>query len=143
MPLNTELLKKVRDRIAEAPESYNQDVFIETCEASPCGAAACLAGETIIAAAPTIEEGIKTLKALDDDWMDADHDDLGRAAPARRAAQLLGLTLQESVAVFDPTAHEWPEPYATKFRRAKNRETEAQVAVAYLDECLERGGVIW
>lgn len=35
--LNIELFKKVRDRIAEIPESYDQRHFLKETDAAPCG----------------------------------------------------------------------------------------------------------
>lgn len=59
--LNKALLRKVRNRIRKIPESYYQGTWCRADKGAPCGTIACIAGETIICAAPTVEAGIKEL----------------------------------------------------------------------------------
>lgn len=141
MPLNRRLLRKVRNRIAKIPESYSQNVWVMESGASPCGAVACLAGETVIANAVDVQTGIKTLLRWDD-----------KDAPSRsafavyipyRAAKLLGLNDDDAMAMFRGNASGWPKPFRIKFVRARSNQRRAEVAVGYLDECLRRGRVTW
>lgn len=141
--LNIELFKKVRDRIAAIPESYDQSEWVRPSNASPCGAAACLAGETIICNAPTVAAGIKELKRLR--ALDQYH------AVPERAAELLGLegswkdflTTElpddggETI-IFDGDALYWPRQFRSMFRDGD----EADAAVAYLDHIIETGKVL-
>lgn len=139
MALNKRLLRKVRNRIAEIPESYDQNHFYRQEEKSPCGSAECLAGETIISAAPTVKQGIITLRRLNGRmWYS-----ISDSPVTRRAAKLLGLTVDEAEKMFGGTAEEWPSPFRAQFQRAKRPRTKARIAVAYLDECLKRGKVTW
>lgn len=141
--LNLELLKKVRDRIAEIPESYDQASFYGPDSRAPCGTVACLAGETIIANAKSVKQGIAALKRLAA-RTDA-KDFCGFITPAipRRAATLIGLTEQEADKMFSGGVYGWPEPYKRQFQAAESRTKRAEIAVAYLDECLRRKAVTW
>lgn len=128
--LNVKLLRKVRNRIAKIPESYDQGAWIiEPFSSAPCGTVACLAGEVAICGAPSIKKGIAQFLA----------DPLKAIA---RAEHLLGLT-GKNHGLFAADASGWPEPFASRFRHAATKQQEAQVAVAYLDECIKRGKVIW
>lgn len=138
--LNKRLLRKVRNRIAKIPESYAQNVFYKPSGESPCGTAACIAGETIIVAAGSVSEGIKQLRRLSkrfDEGLAWDH------PAAKKAQKLLGLSWAESDCIFSGDAGSWPEPYRSRFQRAARPATQAKAAVAYLDECLKRGKVTW
>lgn len=137
--LNKRLLRKVRNRIAKIPESYDQNHFWLDSSNAPCGTVACLAGETIIVSRPTVKQGLQSLRRLTNSvfCVTADH------PVARRAASLLGVSDAEAVAMFDGDGERWPQPYRAQFERAGGPQTRAKVAVAYLDECLKRGKVIW
>lgn len=143
--LNIELFKKIRQRIAEAPESYDQDTFVDYNERSPCGTSACLAGEAIICNAPSVVKGIVELRDLDMNYSD-DY------AVARRATDLLGLsgdfgeyahsldndrTAAGEAIIFDGGGQGWPEPYRSMFQ---NDKTAA--VIAYLDHIIETGKVL-
>jgi hypothetical protein len=144
--LNLELLRKVRNRIAEIPESYDQSWFAVSNPDSPCGTAACLAGETIICAAPSISGGISHLNMLNEQWLDSDAEHLRAAPPVVEAASLLGITSEDACQMFESDGRDWPAPYSNQFEDALNAGSsfdQAQVAVAYLDECLKRGKVTW
>lgn len=133
--LNIELFMKIRERIATVPESYDQSNWVQLSSASPCGAAACLAGEAIICNAPTVAEGIAEL------WRLQRAELMGRAVP-RRAAQLLGLEgdwvefcntgLAEhgkDTLIFDSEAQYWPADLRDEFRDGE----EADAALGLLD----------
>lgn len=138
--LNLKLLRKVRNRVAEIPESYEQSTYHQKDDDAPCGAVACLAGESVIAASPTLKQGINTLRRMDQRFLRED----SFTHPARNAAKkLLGLSDREADAMFDGEAEGWPEPYRGRFKRAVRQKTEAKIAVAYLDECLKRKAVMW
>lgn len=140
--LNIELFKKVRDRIATIPESYDQEKWVRESRRSPCGVTACLAGEAIICNAPNVTEGVGELWALS-------KRDKNDVIPAR-AAELLGLrgswkefieTGKEEFAgetiIFDGTADNWPAPY-----RYQYKDHPAEAAVAYLDHIISTGKVL-
>lgn len=137
--LNIELFKKVRERIATVPESYNQNQWVKQSRRSPCGTVACLAGETIICAAPTIQDGIKELNNL------IEHNDF--EVPTR-AAKLLGLRGNfwnldgEETDIFLARGEGFPEPFRTKFRRAQRLNDKAAVVVSYLDHIITTGKVL-
>lgn len=144
--LNKQLLEKVRNRIAEMPESYSQENFYAPDSSSPCGTVACLAGETIIVSFPTVTKGIERLKKIwDDDY--GDWDSIADAPVAIEAAKLLGLDEEETETMFAADV-EWPQPFQNEFNEAMMNSEDptrecARVAVAYLDECLRRGKVTW
>lgn len=143
--LNIELFKKVRDRIAETPESYDQRHFMRDNNKAPCGTAACIAGETIICSAATIKQGIKKLSLLD----------AGGDTP-QKAMELLGLAPKGTnyfMLGYDdgakrlfyeyPDQHEygWPEPFRTDWAKSPTGE-RWKVAVAFLDHIIETGKVL-
>ena len=140
MALNKRLLRKVRNRIAEIPESYDQSTWMDSSSKSPCGTTACLAGETVIAAAPSIPKGLVVLRRSVRAFEKANSRDAGIIKKARR---LLGLNLEEASDMFDGNADGWPEPFCSRFQECKTQKAKARVAVAYLDECLKRGKVTW
>jgi hypothetical protein len=140
MALNKRLLRKVRNRIAEIPESYRQGTWVSDDQKSPCGTVACLAGETIIAAAPSIEKGIQSLKRAVDRF---EHGDTYDSGVVRKARLLLGISIQEATDMFDGYGNTWPSPFGERFTSAQRPATKAKIAVAYLDECLRRGRVTW
>ena len=141
--LNIELFKKIRERIAAIPESYDQEAWCRNNRAAPCGTSACLAGEAIICAAPTVEEGVKELRHLDKHGSDY--------AIPERAAVLLGLEGNveayfeyndegdggETI-IFDGNANKWPRQFKKQFQSGD----QAGAAVAYLDHIIETGKVL-
>lgn len=148
MALNIELFKKIRDRIAEIPESYNQNKWCADFSKAPCGTTACLAGEAIICSAPTVAEGVAELKRLD-----ADLDD--NNAVARRAAEMLGLEgsvdewidqrerkVGNETLIFDGNAEGWPEEFRERFTSADDGKERAAAAVGYLDKIIATGSVL-
>lgn len=133
--LNIELFKKVRARIAEIPESYNQSTWVRNSSQAPCGTVACLAGEAIICNAPTVEEGVAELRRLDE----------REGSVAETAAELLGLpggrdyfTANDDT-IFDEGADGWPEPYYTQLHEADTPKERAEAAVAFLDHVIATG----
>lgn len=141
--LNIELFKKMRDRIATIPESFNQDVWCAPSGKSPCGTVACLAGEAIICAAPTVEEGIRHLQRITTN----DYDD-GYGVPVV-ASRLLGLKgnyrfwgEEEETVIFKGGAHGWPTRYRNQFLDANDDpKKQADAAVAFLDHVIKTGKV--
>ena len=142
--LNIELFKKIRERIATIPESYRQDNWIQKSTASPCGYAACLAGETIICAAPSVQEGIAKLNEIMEDRGRAD------AIISDRATKLLGLrgswnrycfteepTDGAETLIFDPEAKFWPKDLRETFRDGE----EADAAIELLNRIIATGSV--
>jgi hypothetical protein len=139
--LNIELFKKIRDRIATIPESYDQDTWVKSSLSSPCGTVACLAGETIICAAPSVEQGIRELQRLDRQ---------GEYLVPKVAAELLGLEgdydgddeVDNETMIFVADAAYWPWPYRDQFREAETGARRAEIAVAYLDHIISSGKVL-
>lgn len=138
--LNIALLKKVRNRIKRIPESYNQEKWYGRSIASPCGTVACLAGETIICAAPTVVQGINDLREL----ANSNHDDV----PVQ-AAKLLGLrgnyfsgVNEGQTKIFRGGGYGFPEPYRTQYQKARTRKDKAAVTVAYLDHVIATGKIL-
>jgi hypothetical protein len=126
--LNIELFQKVRDRIAAMPESFEQGRWITRSPSSPCGYAACLAGETIICAAPTVEQGLARLKQLNA----IDEGGESNLIPDT-AGRLLGLdgcfAVNGEHDIFISSARGWPQPFRSQFSVGD----ESGAAVAYLD----------
>lgn len=138
--LNLRLLRKVRNRIAEIPESYYQRDWMRESDAAPCGTVACLAGETVICAAPSVAQGIKDLRRAVRAFERGFAYDIG---VVKKARTLLGISLEDAERMFGGYADEWPQPFKGRFERAKRQQTKAKIAVAYLDECLKRKAVTW
>ena len=141
--LNVTLLKKIRDRIAEIPESYDQSVYVIESPKAPCGTAACLAGEAIICNARSVEAGIKSLRLTD-----------AKGLVSYRAARLLGLprpnwgaddeAYNDAAKLFYSSSDYkvgWPEPFGSAFNRAKSTKQRAKVVVDYLDHIIETGNI--
>lgn len=144
MALNIELFKKIRDRIAEIPESYNQNDWIQESLTAPCGTAACLAGEAIICNSVNIKGGIRRLKKLADveapEGCDVNPQGYDSMVPIR-AAKALGLTPQQ-MDIFDSRAEGWPEPFRSEFKNIGTNQGRAKVAVAFLDHIISTGSVL-
>lgn len=143
--LNIELFKKVRNRIAEIPQSFNQSTYFSRDKSSPCGTVCCIAGETVICNAATVELGVAELQEL--------AANIAQGSIANRAARLLGLLgdgehyfevshTHPARRLFSDSPHEnWPEPFRSRWLYAEQDE-EPQVAVAYLDHIIETGKVL-
>lgn len=136
--LNIELLKKVQKRIKTIPESYDQKYWVGGSSRAPCGTVACLAGETIICAAPSVEAGIRKLRSMDDKGVDIPN----------TAARLLGLNgnywysnLENETKIFLGNGHGFPEPYRTEFRKARKKIDKAEVVARYLGRVIKTGKV--
>lgn len=140
--LNIKLLTKVRDRIRDIPESYDQGFYVGEALKAPCGTAACVAGETIICSAKSIDVGILRLNQLNADW--------STGGPHGVAARRLGLSEDEAETLFtaepegdlDNENNGWPEPFRTQWARVKTRKAQARVAVRYLTHIIETGRVL-
>ena len=132
--LNIELFKKIRDRIAEIPESYDQSLWARRDSKAPCGTTACLAGEAIICSRPTAQEGVALL------WRTLN--ELRTPSPDVLARDLLRLTPNEASAMFTASACAWPAPFSVQFDRARSRKGRAKAAIAYLDHIIETGKVL-
>jgi hypothetical protein len=126
--LNLALFQKVRDRIADVPESFEQRRWITHNPSPPCGYAACLAGETIICAAPTVEQGLANLKRLV-----AIDEEKNTCLVPDTAGGMLGLDGSYGEDgehdIFVASAQHWPEPFRSQFTNGD----EPGAAVAYLD----------
>jgi hypothetical protein len=144
--LNIELFRKIRERIAAIPQSYDQESWAEPDRFSPCGTVACLAGHAIICNAPTVEQGLDDLYTL------KEHDPL--FAIPDRAAELLGLrgswralvdehnvVVAGETVMFGTDAEYWPDSYKEMFQEDERAE-KAKAAVAYLDHIIETGKVL-
>lgn len=127
MKRNKRLLLKTAKRIEEIPESYDQGTFVSSSDKSPCGVVSCLAGEIIIASERSSKKGAERL------W--------NTLWPAETAAELAGLAHYERRCLFGATATNWPEPYATKWFKAKTQRAKAKVAAALLRYLADGGEV--
>ena len=148
MALNTELLQRVREKIATAPESYDQEVYGRPEVSAPCGTAACIAGWTVILAGEVPMKRVRLANAQ----YHKDDREIFNLVP-NTAARLLGLDIDEQEAMFtaepqgesdgysDEREGGWPEPYASQW--AEGEIPRHEIAVAYIDECLRRGKVTW
>ncbi|MCY4129004.1 MAG: hypothetical protein OXG15_07155 [Gammaproteobacteria bacterium] len=128
--MNTELLKKVRDRIADESVHYNQDLYWEVLanrdpvmlksafdeEGEFCGTPCCIAGHAIAATGAKIAS----------QWKDSDF--------GLTAQELLRLSEKEALKMFDPR----PIKDIGSSRRATRQE-----AVAMLDRAIKTGKVKW
>lgn len=136
--LNIELFKKIRERIATLPQSYDQSELCAVSDTAPCGTVCCIAGEAIICNAPTVEQGVAELRRLYKGGA-------GYRVP-RKAIKLLGIgdgaIDQKWHPMFDGGGLGWPERFCEMFGRAMDRYEKAKVAVAYLDHIIETGKVL-
>lgn len=138
--LNIELFKKIRERIAAVPESYDQSELYAESSDSPCGTVCCLAGEAIICNEPTIAQGVTELRRL--------YNEVGGYAVPRRAIELLDLSGSQGCSsedrwheMFDGGGYGWPEKFGKMYRQANTQAKKAQAAVAYLDYIVETGRI--
>lgn len=139
--MNIELLQKVRDRIAEIPDSYYQQKWIANSPTAPCGTMACLAGEIIICAAPSVKKGVAELRKLRRDKSVSEYAEFiyGATVP-RRAAELLGISEDDAYKMF-ANGDDWPRGF--ELDQDLPQREQAEVAVRYLDECIRREQVTW
>lgn len=122
------LLRRMIKRIEQAPESYDQRTFYgERDSGTPCGAVACLAGEGVICLAPTVKQGVRKL--------------LSGQFNTDELASILRLPTYHGV--FAANNPSWPSPFKEQLAKAKSRQAQAQVAVAYLKEAIKRDTMIW
>lgn len=140
MPLNIELFKKIRERIATIPESYSQYVFIKNSPVAPCGTVCCIAGDAIICNAATVADGIASLRQMDDTAA-PDDSQWGQLIP-HVAQDLLGLDDAEAAVLFEFAENHWPEPFRGGFILADSDAERSRVAVAFLDHIIETGKVL-
>lgn len=138
--LNIELFKKVRERIATVPESYNQRVFVEDSRIAPCGTVCCIAGETVICAASTVSEGVTNLKLMDD--LTAPDGSQWVSLIPHTAQQLLRLSDKEAKALFEFAENGWPEPFRGRYMDTSDDTDRANVAVLLLDHIIATGKVL-
>lgn len=137
--MNKEVVRKMIERLEAVPQSFDQSAYwiYEDGEA-PCGTVACLGGEAVICAAPTLEEGIAEVFFIKSTGGP------GTSVP-ERADQILGLENQKH-AIYASDAGGWPDPYGARYREARinsGRKAAAAVVVSYLKEALERGTMVW
>lgn len=129
-PLNIKLLKKVRDRIAKIPESYDQSWWATRDVEAPCGTTACIAGEALICSQRSKKAGLQLL------W-----DAMPKWKVGSTAQTLLGLTDREADVLFG--AGTWPEPFRSEYDQVRyHPKARAKVAVAYLDHIIKTGEVL-
>lgn len=134
---NRELLLKTADRIEQIPESYEQTTFCSPSDKAPCGTVACMAGEIVICASPTVAQGIRRLKGQ-----------IKRSARSGSyiktgeiAAKLAGFTPAEGKALFESSVRLWPRRFAARYMRAKTQDGRAGAAAALLRYLADGGEV--
>ena len=140
MPINTELLEKVKQHILEEPRRYDQGTWGGVSDEAPCGTRACIAGWTIHLGGRV---GLETLQQGG-----------GKRSVFRSAQRLLRLSDEEAQALFtgDPSPcgcgepscglNEWPYRFARRYQNAKTARGRAGAAAAYLDWIIRTGKVI-
>lgn len=134
MRRNTKLLNKTASHISKAPSSYQQSTFYRPSSNSPCGAAACLAGEIIICSEPTVRDGVAKLRSILDTYRNSFDDNVDD--PMEVAAKLAGLTAVEAESLFDAVVDGWPSPYREEF------EVDEAKAASRLLRYLAKGGKV-
>lgn len=134
---NRELLLKTAAHIEEVPESYAQYTFYSESDKAPCGTRACLAGEIVICSAPTIEKGVKKLKAQIQRAMDSSE----YIKTGESAARLAGFGVEEARALFAADAVMWPRRFRNLYYNAKSERGRAKAAAALLRYLADGGEV--
>lgn len=135
MPINKELLQKVRDHILEEPRRYNQETYFTEETDAPCGTAACIAGWAVL-----LGQGEPSRAPCPCD----DSDCMGLPMWRRDAVGLLGLNQMEASVLFNASAYHWPEPFRTRFQMASAVEDaveRARAAADYIDWIIANGKV--
>ena len=133
MKRNRRLLLKTAERIETIPESYDQNEWAARSRKSPCGTVACLAGEIIICSERRVEDGIKKLfMALEDQGQHGFVDDV--------AGDLAGFDYSEIYDLFYE-AGTWPEPFLSRYYKAKTQRGRANAAAALLRYLADGGEV--
>lgn len=122
MAINTELFEKIKQHILEKPRRYDQGEWGKPQPDVPCGTACCIAGWAAILG------GINTHEELRGSRMRGFDPDI--------AAELLGLTEDESDVVFDANGMAWAEDYGDRLREAKTPEERADAAAEYIDHII-------
>jgi hypothetical protein len=138
--LNIELFKKVRAKIARAPEAYDQSVEVYSTGNSPCGTAACIGGWADILSAPSASE--RDIRIRGRVNLDRAANALGLGGSSFWGEYLRDEATERMVLFTGDPADNWPEPFAKQWRRAKTSKAQAKIAVAYLDHIIETGKVL-
>lgn len=128
--INKSLFRKVRNKILQTPESYDQTVFGRKSHKAPCGTAACIFGWAAILSDTFDQEYVNHYGKY--------ADGAGIYGGARRA---LGLTPDEGGIVANYRGAHWPEPYGSNFRAAKTEAEKARAAADYLNYIIRTGKV--
>lgn len=129
-PLNFKLFRAVIKKLETAPMAYSQEDIVEKDNKAPCGTAACIGGWAYLLAGRRVTSRTNNSTVLN------------------RAALLLGLNNEEEWEGGDAERlfsgypeDQWPEPFASDWQDAVDREEQARVAVAYLKNILATGDV--
>lgn len=133
MKRNRRLLLKTAKWIEEIPESYDQKVWEKDSDESPCGTAACLAGELIICSERSVVKGIKKLRS--------GHFLPNFISTPAMANKLAGLTTDEGYALFAEDVDKWPAQFRSRYRAAKTQLGRAKAAAALLRYLADGGEV--
>lgn len=144
--LNIELFKAIREKIATAPDAYDQESYGRPEDDAPCGTAACIAGWACV-----LSDRVPLLTLQNQRYLPMLNVPL-------LAAEALALTADEAATLFtsspgyddteDPFTKPWPEPYAGEWAEsidlggAEQVKELARIAVAYLDWIIENGRVL-
>jgi hypothetical protein len=133
MKRNRRLLLKTAKRIEKIPESYDQKHWATDSSSSPCGTAACLAGELIICSARSVRAGVTLLRNRYTlpDFISTPH----------MASKLAGLTEEEANKLFPEDVDEWPAQFRKRYVTAKTKQDRANAAAALL-RYLAAGGAV-
>lgn len=133
MAINKELFAKVRDKILQVPDAYDQGAYGVKAE-TPCGTRACIAGHALI------ESGFCTPEELNDR---KHRGNVTFFSVHGEAQKLLGLSEAEGYALLGSAVGEdWKEPFSSRFLDASSSsEDEARVAADYINYIIRTGDV--
>lgn len=128
MSLNIELLKKVRDRIAQEPDRFDMCNWVttDTEDSDGCGTAACIAGWAFVIH--------RKLEESPEEWFSRFDE--------YEVQCILGLKSDSIGSGLFHTKY-WPEPYRSEYRDAADHAAESAVAVRLLDAVIEAGWIWW
>jgi hypothetical protein len=141
--LNIELLKAVREKIATAPEAYDQGNEAYYDRRSPCGTVACIGGWADILSAKNDEDRQRRMRGMVN--LDRAADELGLNGTDFYNEYSADIQTERAVLFTgDPDEH-WPEPFRQQYWDAEGDSDPtavARVAVAYLDHIISTGKVL-
>jgi hypothetical protein len=127
MPVNVELLKKVRENILDEPEHFDMENWISVTyegeDFEACGTTCCIAGRAHVI--DCLERGVTDSQRQKDTF------EYGTGC-----MRLLGYESWEEYKSLIYNDH-WPMPWFDQFRKAPNKYERAKVAADYLGHLIK------